>query len=86
MKIRESLEFSFKSPENAMIFYKSFIPELEKIPLKRSKLEIDKPKMESNNVFIRIFADDAIAYRANINSLIIFANSVEKALSLVDEF
>ena len=82
MKIISSIKFEFNSPNDAEIFYKSFIPEFQDIPMKRSKWTISSPKADSNEINFQIESQDATAFRATINSLIQFANIVEKSINL----
>ena len=82
MKIINSIKFEFNSPSDAEIFYQSFIPEFQDMPMKRSKWTISKPKADSSEIFFQIESEDATAFRATINSLIQFANIVEKTINL----
>jgi len=82
MKIISSIKFEFNSPKDAEIFYKSFIPEFQDMPMKRSKWTISEPKVDSKKIIFQIDSQDATAFRATINSLIQFANIVEKTINL----
>ena len=82
MKIISSIKFEFNSAGDAEIFYKSFIPEFQDIPMKRSKWTISNPKVDSNEIIFQIESEDATAFRATVNSLIQFANIVEKTIKL----
>ena len=82
MKIISSIKFEFNSASEAEIFYKSFIPEFQDMPMKRSKWTISNPKVDSNEIIFQIDSEDATAFRATINSLIQFANIVEKTINL----
>jgi len=82
MKILNSIEFEFNSPSDAEIFYKSFMPEFQDMPMKRSKWTISNLEASSNKIFFQIESEDATAFRATINSLIQFANIVEKTIKL----
>lgn len=82
MKIISSIKFEFNSPSDAEIFYKSFVPEFQDMPMKRSKWTISNPKADSNEIIFQIDSEDATAFRATINSLIQFANIVEKTIKL----
>jgi tRNA threonylcarbamoyladenosine modification (KEOPS) complex Pcc1 subunit len=83
MRVKSKLELIFTSENDAQIFYQAFLPDLNAIPMKRSKIELDPPNHSSNSVYFSIDADDGIAYRATINSLIQFANIVDQTLSQV---
>ena len=82
MKIISSIKFEFNSAKDAEIFYRSFIPEFRDMPMKRSKWTISEPKVDSNEILFQIDSEDATAFRATINSLIQFANIVEKTINL----
>ena len=82
MKIISSIKFEFNTASDAEIFYKSFIPEFQDMPMKRSKWTISTPKADFNEIIFQIESEDATAFRATINSLIQFANIVEKTIKL----
>ncbi len=82
MKIISLIKFEFDTPSDAEIFYQSFIPEFQDIPMKRSKWTISNPKADSNEINFQIDSEDATAFRATVNSLIQFANIVEKTIKL----
>ncbi len=82
MKIFNTITFRFENPNNASIFYNSFLPEFEDMPLKRSKWEICHPDQNLNEIIFKIQSEDATAFRATINSLVQFANIVEKTINL----
>ncbi|UYP46262.1 hypothetical protein NEF87_002547 [Candidatus Lokiarchaeum ossiferum] len=85
MKISTQISFQFDSPEDAQIFYASFLPEFNDMPLKRSHWQVNPPKSESSVIQFHIHAEDATAFRATINSLIQFAHIVEKTIHLTSE-
>ena len=85
MKINSTITFEFKSAEDAAIFYKSFLPELSSIPMKRSELNIEKPKSSDAKIYCKITADDAVGYRATVNTLIQTAHTVEEVINIVEE-
>ena len=80
MRILSSIKFEFNSASDAEIFYESFIPEFQDMPMKRSKWTISNPKVDSNEILFQINSEDATAFRATVNSLIQFANIVEKTI------
>lgn len=82
MKLSSTVVFRFDSPEDASIFYHSFMPEFHSIPMKRSTWDISSPEPTSNEITLQIESEDATAFRATINSVIIFAHAVEKTLNL----
>ncbi len=82
MKLSSTVVFRFDSPDDASIFYHSFMPEFHSIPMKRSTWDISSPELTSNEITLQIVSEDATAFRATINSVIIFAHAVEKTLNL----
>ena len=82
MRILSSIKFEFNSANDAEIFYESFIPEFQDMPMKRSKWTISNPKADSNEISFQINSEDATAFRATVNSLIQFANIVEKTIKI----
>lgn len=85
MKITTQISFQFDSPEDAQIFYTSFLPEFNDMPLKRSQWQVNPPESDSPVIQFNIQAEDATAFRATINSLIQFAHIVEKTIHLTYE-
>lgn len=82
MEISTTIVFRFDSPKGASIFYKSFMPEFHSIPMKRSSWDISSPDPTSAEITLQIVSEDATAFRATINSVIVFAHVVEKTLDL----
>ena len=80
MKLSSTVVFRFDSPDEAVIFYQSFMPEFHSIPMKRSTWTITAPDPALSEISLQIESADATAFRATINSLIIFAHAVEKSL------
>ena len=85
MKIDTQISFHFDSYEDAHIFYTSFLPEFNDMPLKRSRWQVQPPSTSSSAIQFDIHAEDATAFRATINSLIQFAHIVEKTIHLTYE-
>jgi tRNA threonylcarbamoyladenosine modification (KEOPS) complex Pcc1 subunit len=83
MKVKDHLSLQFSSPIYASIFFRSFSPEIDSLPMKRSSLQIYPPRGESD-IKIIIHAQDAVAFRATINTLIQTAYIVEKTLQIID--
>ncbi len=86
MKIENVLTFRFETAETASIFYSSFAPEIEDSVLKRSSWEVAPPDPASSVVIFTIYADDATAFRATVNSVIQIAHIVEKTVHIVEHF
>lgn len=80
--IENSLKINFKTPQNAEIFIKSFSPELETMPLRRSKLQLTQDRQF---VVFEIFAEDINAFRANMNSILQFSNVVMESIKLTEK-
>ena len=66
MKIISSIKFAFNSASDAEIFYKSFIPEFQDMPMKRSKWTISEPKVDSNEIFFQINQEVTPFYQLNV--------------------
>lgn len=86
MKITNEINLEFHQIENRDIFYRSFLPEFKDFNVKRSAWQISSIIPNSKSLTFRIQAEDATAFRATINSLILFANIVEKTIDLVDNY
>ena len=82
MQITTEISFNFNTPEDAKIFYSSFMPEFHDMPQKRSIWHVSPLIKESSEIKFKIQSEDATAFRATINSLIQFAHVVEKTLNL----
>lgn len=85
MRISTSISLEFASAEKAHIFYQSFIPEFNDMPMKRSSWTIRPFQPLDQKLTFDIKADDATAFRATINSLIQFASIVERTFSITEE-
>ena len=79
--VEANIKVNMKSKENAGIFLKSFTPEIESIPMKRSSLEFLK---NENIVEFRIEASDINAMRASMNSILNFVNVVNESLNFIE--
>lgn len=82
IKIDSDLNFSFKSKEDASIFLESFSPEIQALPMKRSTFEV---RQEENLIRFKIHSDDAVAFRATINSFLQFAHTVEQTINICEK-
>lgn len=85
MQLTTNIRLEFVSPENAAIFYQSFLPEFHDMPMKRSAWHIEPLLDGSTTVTVSIHAEDATAFRATVNSLVQFASIVERTLKLVEK-
>ena len=79
--VEAKITVNMKTKENAGIFLKSFTPEIESIPMKRSSL-----KFLNNENFIEfsIKALDINAMRASMNSILNFVNVVNESLKFIE--
>ena len=59
------------------------MPEFDDMPLKRSKWQVHSSKSDQSQIEFQIESEDGTAFRATINSLIQFANIVEKTLQVI---
>lgn len=82
MKIQATLRFQFESEDIATIFLKSFSPEIKQIPMKRTTWSFEQ---QGSEVLFEIRSEDAIAFRATINSLLQFAHTVERTVQITTE-
>ena len=83
MIIQDTLQLEFNTVLHADIFLQSFLPEAEGMPMKRAKWQFQRTD-DSRVVKIHITAQDAIAYRATINSLIQLAYVVETTINIIN--
>ena len=82
MKIQATLRFQFESEASATIFLRSFSPEMAQLPMKRTTWTVNQ---HSSEIIFEIQSDDAIAFRATLNSLLQFAHIVEKTVQVATE-
>jgi tRNA threonylcarbamoyladenosine modification (KEOPS) complex Pcc1 subunit len=82
MKIQATIRFLFESEGTATIFLQSFSPEIDQMPMKRTAWSFEKQKSE---IIFEIHSEDAIAFRATLNSLLQFAYAVEKTVQITTE-
>ena len=78
MKIESQINFYFTSPTHTSFFYQSFIPGIDEIPMKRSRWQIKPPEPLSTCLTFTISAEDVIAYRATLNSLLQIVHLVDR--------
>lgn len=79
--IKSQIELKFKSIYNRDISYNSFLPELNKIKSKRTKLKIEK--LDDKIIFF-IESADITAFRATINDIISYGKIIENTLKLCE--
>jgi tRNA threonylcarbamoyladenosine modification (KEOPS) complex Pcc1 subunit len=77
--IKSNIELIFNNPHNRDISYNSFLPELNKVKSKRSKVKIEK---SNNSILFHIESADITAFRASINDIISFGKIIENTLKL----
>ena len=74
------IELKFNDPQTRDISYNSFIPEIEKLQTKRSKLEIEK--RNRNILLFKIESNDITAFRASINEIISFGKIIDNTVRI----
>lgn len=79
--VEAKIKVNMNSKENAGIFLKSFTPEIDSIPMKRSSLEFSK---NENFIEFYIKASDINAMRASMNSILNFVNVVNESLNFIE--
>ncbi len=84
MKIESQINFFFASPTHTSIFYQSFLPGIDEIPMKRSRWQLNPPDPLSTCLSIRIIAEDVVAYRATLNSLLQIIHLVDRINNFCD--
>ena len=84
MHVASNLNLQFKTPEDADIFYQSFMPEFDTLPMKRSQWQISHSPESPCDILFDINSDDETAFRATINSVIQFAHVIEVTINLVN--
>jgi tRNA threonylcarbamoyladenosine modification (KEOPS) complex Pcc1 subunit len=76
------IEFKFNATQTRDISYNSFIPEIEKLQTKRSKLEIKKKNQ--NVLLFKIESSDITAFRASINEIISFGKIIDNTVRITE--
>jgi tRNA threonylcarbamoyladenosine modification (KEOPS) complex Pcc1 subunit len=82
MLVEANLRLKFSTAENAAAFLTSFMPEAANLPMKRSRWTINQ---QGSDIIFEIQSEDAVAFRATINSFLQFAHGVEKTIDVVEE-
>ena len=81
--IKATVELKFANSKTRDISYNSFLPELEKLNTKRSKIKIEK---KENLLIFHIESSDITAFRASISDIIGFGRIIENTLQLTRTF
>jgi len=79
--IKATVELNFENSKTRDISYNSFLPELEKLNTKRSKIKIEK---KENLLIFHIESSDITAFRASISDIIGLGRIVENTLKLCE--
>ncbi len=79
--IKATVELKFIDSKTRDISYNSFLPELDKLNTKRSKIKMEK---EENLLIFHIESSDITAFRASISDIIGFSRIVENSLGLCE--
>jgi tRNA threonylcarbamoyladenosine modification (KEOPS) complex Pcc1 subunit len=80
LTIESTIELNFENSHLRDISYNSFIPEINKLQTKRSKIEVEK-KNQQQLVF-QIESNDITAFRASMNEIISFGKIIENTIQL----
>ena len=79
--IKSHIELKFKSIYNRDISYISFLPELNKIKSKRTKVKIEK--LDDTIIFF-VESADITAFRATMSDIISYGKIIENTLKLCE--
>ena len=80
--IKATVELKFIDSKTRDISYNSFLPELDKLNTKRSKIKMEK---KENLLIFHIESSDITAFRASISDIIGLGRIVEDTLKLCYE-
>ena len=81
ISIKATVELKFIDSKTRDISYNSFLPELDKLNTKRSKIKMEK---EENLLIFHIESSDITAFRASISDIIGLGRIVENTLKLCE--
>ena len=85
VKVHDQLTLYFENNAHVEIFMEAFLPETNRKTMKRSTMEITAHYGLKPHIKVEIRAQDLIAFRATINSVIVSADTVQRTLALVDK-
>ncbi len=80
--IESSIEFRFTNSDIRDNSYNSFMPEIQKLHTKRSKIVIEKKN--KTNLLFKIESNDITAFRASINEIVSFGKIIDSTISLTE--
>ncbi len=80
--IESLIELKFNNSESRDISYNSFIPEIEKLQTKRSKVLIEKKTHDI--LFFKIESNDITAFRASVNEIISFGKIIDNTIGITE--
>ena len=80
--IGSTVEFQFNDSHIRDNSYNSFMPEIQKLQTKRSKIVVEK-KNKTLLIF-KIESKDITAYRASMNEIISFGKIIDNTVSLTE--
>ena len=81
ISVKATVELKFINSKTRDISYNSFLPELDKLNTKRSKIKIEK---KENLLIFHIESSDITAFRASISDIIGLGRIVEDTLKLCE--
>ncbi|MFW9866082.1 MAG: KEOPS complex subunit Pcc1 [Candidatus Thorarchaeota archaeon] len=80
--IKSTVELKFNDFHTRDVAFNSFIPEIDKLQTKRSKVIIEKKN--TNILIFKIESSDITAFRASMNEIISFGKIVENTKQLTE--
>ena len=82
ISVKATVELKFINSKTRDISYNSFLPELDRLNTKRSKIKMEK---KENLLIFHIESSDITAFRASISDIIGLGRIVEDSLKLCCE-
>jgi tRNA threonylcarbamoyladenosine modification (KEOPS) complex Pcc1 subunit len=80
--IGSTVEFQFNNSHIRDNSYNSFIPEIQKLQTKRSKIVIEKKN--KTMLLFKIESNDITAFRASMNEIISFGKIIDSTISITE--
>ncbi|MFX1487691.1 MAG: KEOPS complex subunit Pcc1 [Promethearchaeota archaeon] len=80
--IKSTVELKFNDFHTRDVSFNSFIPEIDKLQTKRSKVIIEKKN--TNILIFKIESRDITAFRASMNEIISFGKIIENTKQLTE--
>lgn len=77
--VKSSIELKFENSQIRDFSYNSFLPEMNKLQTKRSKVIMEK---KNNSLLFQIDCSDITAFRASVSDIIGFGKIIDNCLEL----